>query len=85
METDCVQHPKARGIIKEIRRTGPGLGVAGEGIIEDEGIELGLKPGEGLVDQKGQVILGWRVSGFSLQSRESSKAFECNSALYKVL
>ena len=63
METDCVQHPKAGGIVKEIRRTGPGLGVAGEGIIEDEGIELGLKPGEGLVDQKGPVILGWRVSG----------------------
>ena len=25
------------------------------------------------------------VEGFSLQSRESSKAFECNLALYKVL
>ena len=49
METDCVQHPQAGGMVK-IGRTGPGFGVAGEGITEDEGIELGLKPGEGLVD-----------------------------------
>ena len=28
VETDSVQHPKAKGIVKEIRRTGPGLGVA---------------------------------------------------------
>ena len=40
-------------MLKEVMRTGPGLGVAGEGVTEDERIELGPEPGEDLVDQSG--------------------------------
>lgn len=49
VETDCVQHPKGKGMLKEVMRTGPGLGVAGEGVTEGERIELGPEPGEDLV------------------------------------